>query len=55
VDVRDGSREWAQSVLNATVVATAAIDIRSAGTHTLRIYGVDAGVVLDKIVIHCGS
>jgi hypothetical protein len=51
LDVKDGGKEWAQGVLNATRVATTKISVANAGKHTLKIYGVDAGVVLDKIVI----
>ncbi len=54
-EVRDGSAEWAQGVLNAAVTATARINVSAPGTHTLRLYGVDAGVVLDKIVVDCGG
>lgn len=55
VDVADGSREWAQNVLNATVVGSTKLNVPIAGRHTLRIYAVDAGVVLDKIVVDCGG
>ncbi len=51
LDVKDGSKEWAQGVLNATRTVNTKISIANPGKHTLKIYGVDAGVVLDKIVI----
>lgn len=51
-EVKDGSAEWAQGVLNATRIATAKIVLAKAGVHTLKIYGVDAGVVLDKLVVN---
>ena len=51
LDVKDGGAEWAQGVLNATRIATTKISVANSGKHTLKIYGVDAGVVLDKIVI----
>lgn len=54
-NVRDGSAEWSQSVLNATVVASAKLRVSKPGPHTLHIFGEDAGVVLDKIVIDCGG
>jgi hypothetical protein len=53
--VKDGGPEWAQGVLNATRIATARLTVSSPGAHTLRIYGVDAGVVLDKIVVDFGG
>ena len=54
LDVGDGGAGWAQGVLNATRVAVAKLAVPAAGPHTLHVYGVDAGVVLDKIVIDCG-
>lgn len=55
VNVRDGSAEWAQGVLNATVTGTASVQVATAGAHVFRVYGVDPGVVLDKIVIDLGG
>jgi hypothetical protein len=55
VNVRDESADWAQSVLNATAVGTAKVSVNPAGKHTLHVYGVDPGVVLDKIVIDTGG
>jgi hypothetical protein len=51
LDVQDGSPAWAQGVLNATRVATTTLQVTKTGKQTLRIYGVDAGVLLDKIVV----
>jgi hypothetical protein len=51
LDVRDGGTEWAQGVLDSVRVATAALSVDTPGKHTLHIYGVDPGVVLDKLVI----
>jgi hypothetical protein len=54
-DVMDGGAEWAQDVLDATRVAVAKLTVPTGGPHTLHIYAVDAGVVLDKIIIDCGG
>lgn len=51
LDVKDGGTEWAQGVLNATRTVTANITVTHIGQQTLQIYGVDAGVLLDKIVV----
>jgi hypothetical protein len=51
MDVRDGGPEWAHGVLDSVRVATAALSVDTPGKHTLHIYGVDPGVVLDKLVI----
>ena len=45
----DGSAEWAQGVLNNYVTASATLNVPSAGKHTLRVYGIDPGVVLREI------
>jgi hypothetical protein len=50
-----GSPEWSQSVLNEVLTATVRLRVSAAGAHVLKIYMVDAGVVLDKIVIDCGG
>ena len=50
-DVKDGSAEWAQGVLNNYVTVDARLSVPAAGQHTLHVYGVDAGVVLTKLVI----
>ncbi len=54
LNVKDGGSEWAQGVLNATRIATVTLAVPTPGVHTLHIYGVDAGVVLDKIVLDSG-
>jgi hypothetical protein len=55
LDVKDGGSEWAQGVLSAMRVATARLRLSASGSHTLHVYGIDAGVALDKIVIDCGG
>ncbi|HEY0864568.1 MAG TPA: glycosyl hydrolase 115 family protein [Lacunisphaera sp.] len=45
----DGSAEWAQGVLNNYVTTAATLAVPSAGKRTLRVYGVDPGVVLREI------
>lgn len=55
VIVKVGSPEWAQGVLNATRTASVKLAVHKPGAHTLRVYGVDPGVVIDKIVCDCGG
>lgn len=50
-----GSRAWAQCVLSEVITAPVRLHVPSAGAHVLKIFMVDAGVVLDKIVIDCGG
>lgn len=49
------SRPWALSVLNATTNGSSIHQVAAAGPHVLRIYMVDPGVVLDKIVLDAGG
>jgi hypothetical protein len=50
-DVKDGSPEWAQGVLNNYVTVSTKLTVPAAGRHLLRVYGVDAGVVLRKFTL----
>jgi hypothetical protein len=54
VDCNVGDSVWAQSVLSATITGSIKLHILP-GTHILKVYMVDPGVVLDKIVIDCGG
>ena len=54
-NVEVASRQWAQHVLDATTIGAATLQVATAGPHVLKIYMVDAGVVLDKIVLDGGG
>lgn len=54
-DLQTPSRQWSLNVLNASTTGASTHEIATAGAHTLKIYMVDAGVVLDKIVIDTGG
>lgn len=54
-DLQTPSRQWSLNVLNASTIGVSGHEIATAGAHTLKIYMVDAGVVLDKIVIDTGG
>ncbi len=47
-DLQTPSRQWSLNVLNANTTGVSKHDIATAGRHTLKIYMVDAGVVLDE-------
>jgi hypothetical protein len=49
------SRPWSLNVLNAMTMGTTSHEVNTAGPHVLKIYMVDAGVVLDKIVVDTGG
>jgi hypothetical protein len=54
-DLQTPSRQWSLNVLNASATGVSSHEIANPGPHTLKIYMVDAGVVLDKIVIDTGG
>jgi hypothetical protein len=43
------SEEWKQNVLSNTAVRTIGVAQLKPGAHTLRVYALDPGVVLDRI------
>lgn len=49
------SRQWSLNVLNASTVATTTLEITAAGPHVLKLYMIDPGVVVDKIVLDAGG
>jgi hypothetical protein len=55
VGVEVDSREWAQGVLNGNVTGSVQLDVPAAGDHVLRVYMVDPGVVVDRIVLDLGG
>jgi len=48
------SRKWSLNTLNESTVGTSKIDL-SKGRHDLRLFAVDTGVVVDKIVLSSGE
>jgi hypothetical protein len=54
-DARNGNREWEESVRNAGRVVQSTHSLSGAGYHTLKIWMVDAAVVLQKIVVDLGG
>ena len=53
-DTEVSSPTWANNILNETTVGAAKIKLEK-GAHILRIFAVDTGVVLDKIVLNAGE
>jgi len=49
------SRAWSLRVLNATTTGQTTLEVTRAGVHVLKIYMVDPGVILDKIVLNLGG
>ncbi len=53
-DTEVSSSKWANNILNETTVGKAKIKFEK-GAHVLKIFAVDTGVVLDKIVLNAGE
>ena len=57
IDARtfERSEEWKQNVLRNYAIRKEQLQHIQAGKHTLRIYAIDPGIVLDRIVIDLGG
>jgi hypothetical protein len=49
------SDEWKQNVLRNSAIKTFRSNFLSKGRHTLKIYAIDPGVILDRIIINLNS
>jgi hypothetical protein len=50
-----GTDKWGNSILNNVETLTASVNIAEKGIHKIKLYGVDPGAVVDKIVITTGT
>lgn len=55
IESEEYSKTWSVNVLRAAAIGTSGHSISAAGPHTLRVWMVDPGVVIDKIVIDSGG
>jgi Glycosyl hydrolase family 115/Gylcosyl hydrolase family 115 C-terminal domain len=55
LETPENSRTWQLNVLRGTAISTTQHDITTVGEHTLKIWMVDPGVVLDKIIVDLGG
>jgi len=51
----NSEKAWAQSVSDNIRISTSTHNLSKAGRHTLKIWAVDPGIVLQKIVIDWGG
>ncbi|WP_236943327.1 hypothetical protein [Hymenobacter sp. PAMC 26628] len=51
----NGNRPWEQAVAENIVIKTSQHGVAAAGSHVLRLWRVDAGVVLEKLVVSQGA
>ncbi|HTG94810.1 MAG TPA: glycosyl hydrolase 115 family protein [Pyrinomonadaceae bacterium] len=49
------SRQWSLNVLNASATTNSIHEVTAAGPHVLKLYMIDAGIVVDKIVLESGG
>jgi hypothetical protein len=54
-DARNGNREWEDSVRNSARTIRSEHTLSDAGYHTLKIWMVDPGVVLERLVVDLGG
>lgn len=53
-DTEVSSPKWSFNILNQTTIGKTKFNLTK-GTHSLKIFAVDTGVILDKIVLHSGE
>ena len=51
-DVEVGGQKWSYNVLNETTIGSSEKIDLTKGLHTLKIFAIDNGIVLDKIVLN---
>jgi hypothetical protein len=54
-NAENGNREWEQIVMNSTRYVKGTISVSEPGYHTLKIWMIDPGIVLEKIVVNTGG
>ena len=55
VGAGDGLRDWEKAVSDSVRIVKTPITVQKPGEHTLKVWMVDPGVVLQKIVVDCGG
>lgn len=55
VNNSQGTDKWGKGILNNVEVLTAKVSVAEKGIHKLRLYGIDTGVVIDRLVITTGT
>lgn len=51
----NGTDKWGNGILNNNEMLSTAITIDEPGIHKIRLYGIDTGVIIDKMVITTGA
>jgi hypothetical protein len=55
VGAGDGLRDWEKAVSDSVRIVKTSLSLKEPGEHTLKVWMVDPGVVLQKIVVNCGG
>ena len=55
VGLGDGNHDWEKTVADNVRIVRTAFTLSQAGEHTLKVWMVDPGIVLQKIVVDCGG
>ncbi len=55
VGLGDGNRDWEKAVSDNARIIKTSFTLPEAGEHTLKVWMVDPGIVLQKIVVDCGG
>ncbi|MFZ2285400.1 MAG: glycosyl hydrolase 115 family protein [Bacteroidales bacterium] len=54
-NAENGNREWEKTVMDATRFVKGKVSVTEPGYHTLKIWMIDPGIVLEKIVVNTGG
>jgi hypothetical protein len=54
-DAKNGNRDWEKTVRDSARFVRTALDVKAAGYHTLSLWMIDPGVVVERIVVDCGG
>lgn len=54
-DVNEYSREWASNIIRNSAINKTVVQINKPGKHTLKIFAIDPGMIIQKIVIDFGG
>lgn len=54
-NAQNGNREWENTVMDNARFVKAELSIRDAGYHSLKVWMIDPGIVLEKIVLNTGG
>tara|TARA_R110000868_G_scaffold21548_4_gene89240 strand:- start:2822 stop:5725 length:2904 start_codon:yes stop_codon:yes gene_type:complete len=54
-DVNEYSREWASNIIRNSAINKTVVQISKPGKHTLKIFAIDPGMIIQKVVIDFGG